>query len=323
MIPGGRRGVLWGFIGVTAFSFTVPLTRVAVHDEGLDPTFVGAGRAVIAGVLAGICLLITRQSAPRGLQWMRVLVVAAGVVIGFPLLTSFALVETPASHGAVVIAALPAATALAVVLRTRERPPLRFWVTAAVGMIAAVALATLQGGGLGQFHAADVMLFGAVVAAAVGYAEGGLLAKELGAWQTVSWALVVAMPVMVALTYTSLTSVRPHGPPSAWLAFSYLCVVSMFLGFVAWYRGLAIGPMAQVSQIQLIQPVMSIAWAGLLLGEELSGATVVGGLVVIGCAAIAVRARAAASAAEPATGHVARRRRSAVRWRSQRNKQNG
>lgn len=292
---------MWGFVGVAAFSFTVPLTRVAVH-AGMDATFVGAGRAVVAGVLAAIALTVTRQAIPRAGQWARVMIVAGGVVLGFPLLTTYALVSTPASHGAVVIATLPAATALAVVARTNERPPMRFWVAALLGMICAVIFAGLQGDGFGQLHAADAMLFGAVIFAAIGYAEGGLLAKELGAWQTVSWALVVALPIMTVLTLGSLGSGNPGGTPTAWVAFAYLSLVSMFLGYFAWYHGLALGPMSTVSQIQLTQPVMSIAWAALLLGEDLTWPTVVGGALVVLLALSAVRARAASPPSSRRTG---------------------
>jgi drug/metabolite transporter (DMT)-like permease len=130
-----------------------------------------------------------------------------------------------------------------------------------------------------------------VLAAAVGYAEGGLLARELGAWQTISWALVLASPLMVGLVAFSVSQQPPSGTPVQWVAFAYLGVVSMFLGFIAWYRGLAIGPMAQVSQVQLAQPVMSICWAALLLGEQLTWATVLGGLAVVLCAGAAVRVR--------------------------------
>ena len=217
-------------------------------------------------------------------------VVAAGVVVGFPLLTSYALTTAPASHGAVVIALLPAATAVMAVLRGRERPPRSFWVLAGVGAIAAVLFAGL-GNGFGGLHWSDLLLFGAVIAAAVGYAEGGLLARELGSWQTVSWALLLAAPLMILLATLSIVHEPPTASPTQWAAFAYLGVVSMFLGFFAWYRGLAIGPIAQVSQVQLVQPVMTIAWAALLLGEVLSLPTVLGGLVVIVCAAIAVRAR--------------------------------
>lgn len=282
-------GIWWGLLGVVAFSFTVPLTRVAV--EGLSPLFIGAGRAVVAAILAALALALTRQRFPRGRQWLRLAVVAGGIVAGFPLLTTFALTSTSASHGAVVIALLPAATATVAVIRGRERPRPLFWVLTVVGVIAAVAFAVVQSGGLGSLHWADLLLLAAVVAAAIGYAEGGLLARELGAWQTISWALVVASPVMVLLTVVSLGSGTPSATPLQWLSFAYLGVVSMFLGFFAWYRGLAIGPMAQVSQIQLVQPVMSIAWAGLLLGEAMTWTTIVGGLAVILCAGAAVRVR--------------------------------
>lgn len=282
----GRPGLWWGLLGVVAFSFTVPLTRIAV--AGLSPLFIGAGRAVVAAVLAGAALAATRQRLPRGRQWGRLAVVGAGVVVGFPLLTSYALTTAPAAHGAVVIAVLPAATAVMAVLRGHERPPRAFWVAAAVGAAVALGFASAQGGGFGQLHRADLLLSGAVLAAAVGYAEGGLLARELGAWQTVSWALVLCSPLMLAL---SVGTGVPHGTPAQWAAFGYLGVVSMFLGFVAWYRGLAIGPMARVSQVQLAQPVLTLAWAGLLLGEHLGWVTVVGGLAVVACAAGAVRVR--------------------------------
>lgn len=282
-------GLWWGLLGVAAFSFTVPFTRVAVG--GLSPLFIGSGRAVVAAVLATVALAITRQRLPHAGQWPRLAVVGGGIVVGFPLLTSFALVTAPASHGAVVIAVLPAATAVMVVLRGHEHPPLAFWVAAGVGGLAAMAFASVQSGGLGHLHWADLLLFGAVVAAAIGYAEGGLLARELGAWQTVSWALVVCAPLMAVLTVLSAVWLTPEATPVEWAAFAYLGVVSMFLGFFAWYRGLAIGPMSRVSQVQLVQPVMTIAWAGLLLSEQITGATLLGGLVVIVCAASALRVR--------------------------------
>jgi drug/metabolite transporter (DMT)-like permease len=190
-----------------------------------------------------------------------------------------------------VIALLPAATAVVAVLRSRERLPRSFWIMAAVGAIAAVVFASLQGGGFGQLHSADLLLFGAVVAAAIGYAEGGLLARELGSWQTVSWALVLSAPLMVAMAAGSMLQQPPSASAVQWAAFAYLAVVSQYLGFFAWYRGLAIGPMAQVSQVQLVQPVLTIIWAALLLGEELTWPTVLGGLAVILCAAVAVRIR--------------------------------
>jgi drug/metabolite transporter (DMT)-like permease len=269
----------------------VPFTRVAVG--GLSPLFIGSARAVIAAGLAGVALAVTRQRRPGGTQWARLAVVGGGVVIGFPLLTSFALTTAPAVHGAVVIAVLPAATAVTVVIRGREHPPPAFWAAAGAGAIAAVVFASAQGGGLGRLHWADLLLSGAVVSAAIGYAEGGLLARELGAWQTVSWALVLCSPLMVLLTVVSAAHRTPAGTPLQWAALAYLGVVSMFLGFFAWYHGLSLGPMAQVSQVQLVQPVLTISWAALLLGEHLTWTTIVGGLIVVLCAAGAVRVRLA------------------------------
>ncbi|MFC8733193.1 DMT family transporter [Luteimicrobium sp. NPDC057192] len=286
-----RHGLAWGFVGVLAFSFTVPFTRVAVG--GLAPLVVGAGRAVVAGALAAVALTLTRQALPRGAQWARLAVVASGVVIGFPFLTSFALQSVPASHGAVVVGLLPAATAVAAVLRAGERPARSFWVFAVVGAVAAIGFAAVQGGGLGGLHRADLLLLGAVAAAAVGYAEGGVLARELGSWQTISWALVVVAPVTVALAAAAVVREPPHASASQWAAFAYLAVVSMYLGFFAWYRGLALGPMARVSQVQLVQPVLTILWAWLLLHEHVTWPTVLGGLAVVASAGLAVRTRLA------------------------------
>ncbi|MDQ6526711.1 DMT family transporter [Nocardioides sp. LHD-245] len=282
-------GLAWGLLGVVAFSFTVPLTRVAVG--GLDPLFIGAGRAVVAALLAAGALTLTRQALPRGRQWLRLAVVAGGVVAGFPLLTSYALTEVPASHGAVVIAMLPATTAVIIVLRTGERPVRAFWVFAALGAVAAVGFAVLQGGGAGHLQRADLLLVLGVLACAIGYAEGGAISRELGSWQAISWALVLAAPAMAALTAVSVAREQPSATATQWLCFAYLACVSMFLGFFAWYRGLAIGPMAQVSQVQLAQPVLSIAWAGLLLGEQIGWLTVLGGLAVVACAAGASSSR--------------------------------
>jgi len=284
----GRTGLWWGFLGVAAFSFTVPLTRVATG--GFPPLFIGSGRAVVAAVLAVAALLATRQVWPTRSQWARLAVVAGGVVAGFPVLTSLALATAPASHGAMVVGLLPAATAVLAVVRGKERVPALFWAAAAFGAVAAAAFASLQGGA-GGLHWSDLLLFGAVLAAAAGYAEGGLLARELGAWQTVSWALVLAAPLMAAATAAALVQQPPSATPAEWLAFAYLAVVSMFLGFFAWYRGLAIGPMAQVSQVQLAQPVMSILWAALILHEQLTWPVVVGGAAVVACAGLAVRTR--------------------------------
>ena len=289
VLPRVSVGLWWGLLGVVAFSITIPLTRVAV--SAFSPLFVGSARAVGAAVLAAGALVLTGRRVPPRRLWARIAVVGGGIVVGFPLLTSYALNRTSASHGAVVIALLPAATAALAVMRGRERPPRRFWVLMTLGACAAVGFALVQSGDLGRLQWADLLLFGAVLAAAIGYAEGGLLARELGAWQTVSWALVFSAPVMIALTALAVSGSSFTPGPREWAAFSYLAAVSMFLGFFAWYRGLAIGPMAQVSQIQLVQPVLSLVWAVLLLGEALSWQTAAGAVAVVALATLAVRVR--------------------------------
>lgn len=307
MLSPSPAGLGWGLLGVTAFSFTVPFTRVAVAGGGLSPLFIGSGRAVVAALLAAAALAGTRQPRPRGLQWARLAVVAGGVVVGFPLLTSYALTTASAGHSAVVIALLPAATAVLAVLRGHERPPIRFWAAAAVGATAALVFASVQGGGSGAVHWSDLLLLGAVLAAGAGYAEGGLLARELGAWQTISWALVLAAPLMTGLVGVSVARRPPTGTPADWAAFGYLAVVSMFLGFFAWYRGLAIGPMARVSQTQLVQPVMNICWAALLLHERITWPTVLGAVAVIAAAGLAVRTRLGQAAeGGQGVGHLGR-----------------
>ncbi len=289
--PPQPSGLAWGLLGVAGFSLTVPLTRIAVGEGALSPLFVGSGRAVIAGTLAVLALRLTHQRMPGAAQWWRLAVVAAGVVYGFPLLTSYALTEAGAGHGAVVIAVLPAATAVASTIRGRERPSPAFWALAVLGAVAAVVFATVSGTGPVGLAWPDLLLLGAVVMGAAGYAEGGLLSREIGAWQTISWALVLALPGMAVLAVWSATADPPHAGPAEWSSFLYLGTVSMFLGFFAWYRGLAIGPMVTVSQVQLLQPVMTIGAAAVLVGEPLTPTTALGALGVIACAALTVRSR--------------------------------
>ena len=311
-LPAGS-GAAFGAIGVLAFSFTVPFTRVAVID--LEPVFVGTARAVVAGVLALALLALARPRRPRGTQWLRLAVVAGGVVVGFPVLTSLALTTTTAGHAAVVIGLLPAATAVAAVIRTGERPPARFWVFATVGAVAVAVFSTLGRGSFGTPTPGDLLLLGAVIAGAVGYAEGGVLARELGAWQTISWALVVALPVTAVATAALVARSTPSAGGGQWAAFAYLSAVSMFLGFFAWYRGLAIGPMTTVSQIQLVQPVLSVLWSVAMCGEHPTLALVLGASAIIAAATAAVRSRprattgSASPGAPPSAAEPARSRR--------------
>jgi drug/metabolite transporter (DMT)-like permease len=203
----------------------------------------------------------------------------AGVVVGFPVFTGLALQHAPAGHGAVVIGLLPAATAGWSVLRAGERPSSRYWAFAAVGA-AAIAVLTVARG-TAAIALGDLYLLGAVASAAVGYGEGAVVSREIGGWQTISWAVIAALPVTIPLTLFGLGPVGFDEPRSAWLSLAYLGAVSMFLGFFAWYAGLALGGIARVSQIQLVQPLLSLTWATLFLHEHLDALIVVVALVVL------------------------------------------
>lgn len=299
-------GLGWGLLGVLAFSFTLPFTRIAVgSDTGLDPLFVGAGRAVVAGILAAVVLLAFRVPLPEPRQWAHLVPVSAGVVAGFPILTSLAMRHTTAGHAAVIIGLLPAATAVVAVLLTHERPSARFWCGVGLGVVATVLFSIAAHGSVAGGGIPDVLLVGAVALGAVGYAQGGRMARELGSWQTICWALVLAFPVMAFLSARSYHLHPPTGiTVDEWLAFGYVSVISMFLGFFAWYRGLAIGPMTTVSQVQLVQPVLSLLWAILLLDEQLTPTLIIGAIAVVGATAFTVRARVRLGVAGPVRLHT-------------------
>ena len=288
-VPAERRsaGAALGLLGVVSFSFSLPATELAVRD--IDPWIVAFGRAVIASLLAIAVLRATRAPRPSRAQWRRLALVAGGVVVGFPLFTSIALTATDASHGAVVIALLPAATALAAVARAGERPGLTFWLAALAGL--AVVLAFVVAESSGSFTAADAFLLLATATCAVGYAEGGALARELGGARTICWALVLSLPLTAAVTFVAVASAGFAPGPEALGGFAYVSAVSMFLGFFAWYAGLARGGVARVGQIQLLQPLLTLGWSALLLGEAVSGGTVLAAVGVLASVAATQRAR--------------------------------
>ncbi len=280
-------GLLLGALGVLAFSFSLPATRLAVAD--LDPWLVAFGRAVVAGLLSALVLTITRAPRPTPEQWGSLTLVALGVVVGFPLFTSLALRHLPASHGAVVVGMLPAATAVAAVLLAGERPTRAFWLASAAGLVAVLAFALTRGGG--DLGAPDLELLAAVFLCALGYAEGGRLSRELGGARTICWALVLSLPVTLTVTAIALAHDGAHAGATAWLGFAYVSVISMFLGFFAWYAGLARGGVAKIGQVQLAQPVLSLVWAALILGESVGPATVLAALAVLACVVATQRTR--------------------------------
>ncbi len=261
-----NRGMLLGLLAVAMFSLTMPFTRMAVAE--LDPVFVALGRALGAAVLAAAWLAWRRAPLPPASALAPLALVAGGCIVGFPLLTSIALQSLPASHGAVLVGVLPLVTALYAALRGFERPSRGFWAMALCGSSLVLGFALFQGGG--HLLPADLLVFGAVLAAAVGYAEGGRLSRSLGGPETICWALLLAAPAMLA-------AMAWHGVPAlggvgigSWLGFAYVTTISMFVGFFFWYRGLALGGVARVGQVQLLQPFMSLVGAALLLGEVLS-----------------------------------------------------
>jgi drug/metabolite transporter (DMT)-like permease len=282
-------GFALGFVGVLAFSFSLPATRLAVED--LDPWFVAFGRAAVAGVLAGAYLLATRAARPTMSQLRSLVVVAAGVAIGFPLFTSLALQDRTSAHAAVVIGLLPIATAIFAVLRAQERPTVRFWVSAVAGTVSVLLFAATAGAGGPQLS--DLLLLGAVVSAGLGYAEGAALSRTLGGPVTISWAVVVSLPLTLPIAAAT------GGPAGAvpWLGFAYNAVVSMYLGFFAWYAGLARGGVAKIGQVQLAQPILTLGWAALLLGERVTLATLGAALLVLASVAATQRSRVRQDAA--------------------------
>jgi drug/metabolite transporter (DMT)-like permease len=283
-------GLALGSLGILGFSFSLPATRLAVAD--LDPWVVAFGRATGAALLAAAYLAITRAPRPSRAQVRSLVIVAAGVVVGFPLLTSLALEVQTAAHGAVVIAILPAATAVAAVARAHEHPSRAFWLAAAAGMAAVLAFVATQGvSGVGGIGFSDAFLLAAVVLCAIGYAEGGALSRTLGGPTTICWALVLSAPVTASVTALAIGVAGAHAGTTAWLGFAYVTTVSMFLGFFAWYAGLARGGVARIGQVQLAQPVLTLGWSAALLGEHVGLATLATALAVLACVAATQRAR--------------------------------
>jgi drug/metabolite transporter (DMT)-like permease len=279
-----------GALGVLAFSMSLPATRVAVQQ--LDPWFVAFGRAVGAAALAAAYLWFSRAARPSRAQWRRLAIVAVGVVAGFPLFTSLALTSTTSAHGAVVVALLPAMTAVFAVARAGERPPALFWVAGGSGLVAVLTFLIVSGSVRGGLAVTDLYLLAAIGLCALGYAEGGVLARELGGARTICWALLVALPVTLPLTVAAAVVHPPHASATGWAAFGYLTVVSMFLGFFAWYAGLARGGIARVGQIQLAQPVLTLFWSALLLGEQVGAWSIVAAAVVLVFVVLTQRSRA-------------------------------
>ena len=277
------KGMVLGFLGVVAFGLTLPATRFIVPY--FEPIFIGLGRAVMASVVAAFILIATKQSTPNRHQLMQLSVVALGVVVGFPVLTAWAMKTVPASHGGVVLGVLPLATATAAVMVSREKPSAGFWIFSLLGSIVVVIYSLLQG--FGSFQLGDLFLIGAILSAGLGYALGGKLSKELGGWQVICWALVISFPFIIFPAWMQAPEENfSNLPLNVLLSFLYLALVSQLFGFFLWNKGLALGGIARVSQTQLIQPFVTLLASVFLINETVSLQTILFAVLVVCIVAI-------------------------------------
>lgn len=278
-------GLINGSLGVLIFSLSLPATRVAVIE--IEPLTLTVLRATIAGLLALGLLVATRQKLPERRHVGPLLVVAAGVVVGFPLLTALALRHVTSAHSIVFIGLLPLATALFGAWRGGERPRPAFWLFSGLGSLIVSAFAVYQG--FSAAPAGDLLMLAAIIVCGLGYAEGARLARTLGGWQVISWALVFSLPLMLPLALMALPLPwRQIGAP-AWAGLAYVSVFSMLVGFIFWYRGLAQGGIAAVGQLQLLQPFLGLLFAGWLLGEPVGWPMLAASAAIVLCVAAARR----------------------------------
>ncbi|MBL8278505.1 MAG: DMT family transporter [Pelomonas sp.] len=267
------RGMALGLAGVLMFALSIPMTRLAggsAQAPQLDPGFVAFGRAAVAGVLSLAYLWATGARRPRGGEWRLLAFTAAGVVFGWPLLLGLAVRQVDAVHASVVSGVLPLATAVIAALVLRQRPSAGFWACAVAGLALVIGFAAWRGAG--GLEAADGLLLAAVVCASAGYVSGARLSAGLTAEQVICWVLVISLPLTAPLAV--LTWPRLPVAASAWAGFAYVSLFSMWIGFFAWYRGLALGGTLRVSQVQVLQPFLSMLFAVPLLGERLDAMTV-------------------------------------------------
>ena len=278
-----RRGLWLGLLGVSIFAITLPMTRLAVGTEQaplMSGMFIAFGRASVAGLLSGLLLWLSRAPWPGRDDWLPLGLVAFGVVFGFPLFTSVAMRHVEAVHASVMVGVLPLATALVGAWINRQRPSAGFWVCALLGTALVVSFALLRSGQAGlHLQAADVLLLLAMACASVGYGFGARLSQRMRAEHVICWALVLTLPINLPLAAWQWPAQTM--PSYAWLAFAYVSLFSMWLGFFAWYRGLALGGLVRVSQVQLLQPFLALLFAVPVLGEPLEPVTVGFALAVL------------------------------------------
>ena len=280
-----RAGSGSGLIGVIIFSGSLPATRVAVAD--FSPMFLTSARAVIAAMLGAIFLFALRQTRPERRDIFPLTLVAIGGVVGYPLLTAFALQHITAAHSIVFVGLLPLATAIFGVIRDGERPQPAFWLFSIVGA-AAVAGFALYGSDRGTL-VGELLMIVAILVCGLGYAEGAKLSRRLGGWQVISWSLLLSLPMMAVITLFTLPSAWSNIGVPAWIGLAYISIFSMLVGFIFWYRGLSLGGIAGVGQLQLLQPFFGFLLAAIFLGEPITWSIIASTVIVVGCVAGAKR----------------------------------
>ena len=271
------KGMLIGFIGILIFSLTLPVSKIAVLS--FDPYFIAFGRATLAGMVALAYLLSKKELIPSKTNFSKFIVIALGVVFGFPIFTTVAMTEGSSSHGAVILGMMPLATTVIGVIRFKERPSLGFWLVSLLGAALVVAYALLKN--LGSFTYIDGLLVLGGICACVGYVEGGELSRKMNPRIVISWALVISLPVNIVMSYFTFEMHYLNASLIAWTSFIYLSLFSMFIGFFFWYEGLAIGGIARVSQVQLTQPFCTLVAASVLLGDSLTVMNLVFAFLVV------------------------------------------
>lgn len=280
-------GMGLGFIGIAIFGGTLPATRLAV--EGLDPFFITAGRAAASGLLSAALLLMLRRRWPSMRQIRTMLICIVTIVFGFPGLMALAMLTVPAAHGGVVLGILPLTTAAAASVILGERPSLRFWLLAGLGTTVVVAFALRDSGG--EIAIGDVYLFLAAISTSIGYVFSADLSHEMPGWEVISWILVLALPLTLPLAIWLWPTNPGAVPTAAWVAFAYVSVFSMFVGFFAWNAGLVMGGVARVSQVQLLQTFVTLGLSAVINGEHVGPSTIAVAALVVAIVAAGRNAR--------------------------------
>ena len=282
-----RLGLLLGFVGMAIFGGTLPATRIAV--SAIDPLAMTAMRTAIAGLCSLALLVVLRRPLPPRHLWLQLAIAMLCVSILFPFLMALAVQTVDASHGGVVLGVLPIATALVAVLITHERPRPLFWIASVAGAALVIAFALRQGGG--ALSAGDLLLFAAVAVSAVGYAFSGRLTAEMPGWEVISWVLVMALPISLPMAALTMPPDLTHIALKPWLAVLYVAVFSQWVGFFAWNAGMAMGGIARVSQVQLLQPFITFALAAFFNGETITLQILLFASAVVATVAISTRTR--------------------------------